>query len=249
METFKKVAIEILKEAGKPLHVNEITKLAQKRKWLKTTGKTPAATMWAQLVVDYNKNQENSIFIKKGPGIFGLNPKYFGKNIANIPKEPKYKISHGLSTKQKGDIVEARIAELITLYGINLSCYKPISDDEGIDLIVKEKGDFKAVFLQVKSNFNNDSKRPFVASVKRKHVVDKSCLGFVFCLFDISLGDISQYLWLVPAPDFIKMAHKDKNGLLGFVSGKLKKDTNKWDEFMIDKKDLAAKISEQLKRI
>jgi len=36
---------------------------------------------------------------------------------------------------------------------------------------------------------------------------------------------------------------------LGFVSGKQKKDSNKWDVFMIDKRDLASRVIEQLKRI
>lgn len=41
MNTFKGIAYEILKEAGKPLHTNEITQIALKRGWLKTAGKTP----------------------------------------------------------------------------------------------------------------------------------------------------------------------------------------------------------------
>jgi hypothetical protein len=41
--------------------------------------------------------------------------------------------------QNKKAIAEARIAELIMLYGdTTLSCYKPIFD-EGIDLIVKKK--------------------------------------------------------------------------------------------------------------
>ena len=62
-----------------------------------------------------------------------------------------------VSSKQKGDIAEARVAELITLYGdTEVSCFKPISDDEGIDLIVKPKGHLKALYIQVKSRFGTD---------------------------------------------------------------------------------------------
>jgi hypothetical protein len=150
---------------------------------------------------------------------------------------------------QKGNIVEARVSELILLYGTSLSCYRPLSDDEGIDLIVKKKGSLKSVYIQIKGNFNDDFSRPFVASVKQRSVVDSYSMAFVFCLFDTAKGDVHDYVWFVPAPDFIRMAHKDKNDLLGFVSGKQKKDSNKWDAFMIDKRDLANRVIEQLKRI
>ena len=74
-------------------------------------------------------------------------------------------------------------------------------------------------------------------------------MAFVFCLFDTAKGDVHDYVWFVPAPDFIRMAHKDKNDLFGFVAGKQKKESNKWDAFMIDKRDLAGRVIDQLKRI
>ena len=45
MSSFKDIAFQILKEAGRPLHSNEITQIALKKGWLKTAGKTPEATM------------------------------------------------------------------------------------------------------------------------------------------------------------------------------------------------------------
>lgn len=250
--TFKGIAYEILKEEGKQLHTNQITKIALSKGWLKSAGKTPEATMNAQLVVDVNKKGQNSLFKKVGPSTFTLNEaiKTIRKEQLNEEQDKKeYKISQTLSPPQKGDIVEARVAELITLYGNNLSCYRPISDDDGIDLIIKEKGSLNSIYIQIKSNFSDDFSRPFVASVKKKSILDKHSLGFVFCLFDTSKGDIHNYIWFVPAPDFIRLAHRDKNDLLGFVSGKQKRENNKWDAFMIDKRDLAERVIEQLKRI
>lgn len=252
INTFKGIAYEILKDAKKPLHSDEITKIALKNGWLKTAGKTPEATMNAQLVVDVNKNGAKSLFIKTAPSTFALNDEIHNvkeNELAEEHEKREYKISETLSPPQKGDIVEARVAELITLYGTNLSCYRPISDDDGIDLIVKEKGSLKSIYIQVKSNFSDDFSRPFVASVKEKSVVDNYSMSFIFCLFDTSKGDVHDYIWFVPAPDFVRMAHKDKNDLLGFVSGKQKKESNKWDAFMIDKRDLASRVIEQLKRV
>ncbi len=253
VNTFKGVAYEILKEADKPLHYEEITKIALKRGWLKTAGKTPAATMNAQLVVDVNKKGSGSLFIKTAPSTFALNETIKTikqeEELSEEHEEKEYKVSDTLMSVQKGNIVEARVSELVLLYGTNLSCYRPLSDDEGIDLIVKEKGSLKSIYIQIKSNFSEDFSRPFVATVKQRSAVDNYSMAFVFCLFDTSKGDVHDYVWFVPAPDFIRMAHKDKNDLLGFVSGKQKKDSNKWDAFMIDKRDLAGRVMEQLKRI
>lgn len=73
MNSFKNVAYQILSEAKKPLHINEITTIALKRGLLKTSGKTPQATMNAQLVMDIVENKDKSRFVKTGPSIFAAN--------------------------------------------------------------------------------------------------------------------------------------------------------------------------------
>lgn len=252
MNTFKSVAFEILKEAGKPLHSDEITKIAISKGWLNTAGKTPEATMNATLVVDTNKKGEKSLFKKIAPSTFSLNTGVKNidkKELSEEAEKKEYVLSETLNSVQKGNIAEARISELITLYGSKLSCYRPISDDEGIDLIVKEKYSLKSVYIQIKSNFSNDFSKPFVATVKKERVVDSYSMAIVFCLFDTSRGDIHDHIWFIPAPDFIRLSTRDKNDLLAFVSGKQKKESNKWDMFMIEKRDLASKVIDQLKRI
>lgn len=253
MNTFKEIAYQILKEVGKPQHSKEITGIALNRGWLKTAGKTPEATMNAQLIVDINFKKEKSRFVKTAPSIFGLNPEYkeIAKAIPKIKEEKVYKISKDISTKQKGDIAEARIAELITLYGdTTLACYKPLSDDEGIDLIVKEKGSLKTMYLQIKSRFGDNPDAIFTATTKTSSIGDNYSVALIFCFFDTSEGDLWDYLWFVPAPDFIKMANNLNSGkMLGFVAGRKKKETNKWDQYLIDKRELANMIIGQMKRI
>lgn len=73
--SFKEVAYKVLREATKPLHSEDITKIALKKGWLKTSGKTPEATMNAQLTVDVNKKGTKSLFAKIGPSIFTINEK------------------------------------------------------------------------------------------------------------------------------------------------------------------------------
>jgi hypothetical protein len=253
MNSFKDIAYQILKETDKALHSKEITKIALRRGWLKTAGKTPEATVNAQLIVDINSKKEKSRFIKTAPSIFGLNPNY--KEIVKIKpkvKEEKiYKTFKDISTKQKGDIAEARIAELITLYGdTTLSCYNPLSDDEGIDLIVKEKGSLKTIYLQIKSRFGDNPDAIFTATTKTASIEDNYSVALIFCFFDTNDGDLWDYLWFVPAPDFIKRANKlSKGKMLGFVAGRRKKETNKWDQYLIDKRELANIIISQMRRV
>ncbi len=252
MDSFKDIAYQILKELKKPLHSKEITKIALDRGWLKTAGKTPEATMTAQLVVDINAKKDKSRFIKTGPSIYGLNEKVIIPEKIKPSKEERiYKISKDVSSRQKGDIAEARIAELITLYGdTTLSCYKPISDDEGIDLIVKEKGSLKTMYIQIKSRFGDNPDEVFTATTKTSGMVDNYSMAIVFCYFDTEEGDLWDYLWFVAAPDFIKNANKLTGGnMLGFVAGRQKKESNKWDNYLIDKRDLANQIIAQMKRI
>lgn len=247
MTTFKSIAYQILKEAGKPLHSKEITKNALKKGILITEGKTPEATMNARLLVDINTKGKNSRFIKTTPSTFYVNINWNPK----FEKEKRYKISEGISPKQKGDIAEARIAELITLYGdASLSCYKPLSDDEGIDIVVKRKGGNKTFYIQVKSRFNEDLKNVSVMSIKRSTIMDSSTMGIVFCLFDTTKGDLWDYVWFVPAKKFIRLANEqDKGQRLIFVAGKQRRESNKWDQYLIDKRDLANKIIDQMRRI
>ena len=142
--------------------------------------------MNAQLVVDINSKKDKSRFAKTAPSTFGLNPEYKEPQKAETAKqENKYTISKDLSSKQKGDMAEARMAELITLYcDTTLSCYKPISDDEGIDLIVKRKESLKTMYIQIKSRFGDNPDDIFTATVKASSVVDRYSMALIFCFFD-----------------------------------------------------------------
>ncbi len=160
-----------------------------------------------------------------------------------------------ISPKQKGNITESRISELITLYGEkDLACYKPVSDDEGIDLIVKERISLNTIFIQIKSRFNPDR---FVADVRKTSLTNKYSMAFIFCIFrlDDKICDIDNELWFIPAPDFIeniKNAREVKHGnnnYYRFSSGIKKKTTNNWGKYVIHKNKLSDKIINLMKKI
>ena len=69
--SFKDTAYSILKSAKEPLSAQEIADRAMQKGILSTDGKTPAATMGAQLYIDINKNKKTR-FKKAGRGMFSL---------------------------------------------------------------------------------------------------------------------------------------------------------------------------------
>ena len=253
MKSFKDVAYKVLKDSGKPLHSKEITKIALKEGLLNTAGKTPEATMKSAIIVDINKKGKDSRFKKHSPSTFCVNEDFSNSEYSKSKKdEDSYKISKSVTTQQKGDIAEARVAELITLYGeIPLSCYKPVSDDEGIDLIVKEKRNFKkTMYIQIKSSFGNDPTKAFKQKIKQSSIVENYSMAIVFCFFDTEKGDLGDALWFIPAPDFLKRAHHSKGGKeVAFVAGRTKKESNNWNDYMIDKRDLGNAITKQMNRL
>lgn len=70
-QTFKEVAHQVLKTRNEPLTAKEIVDIALQEGILSTEGKTPDASMSAQLYVDINNNKKTK-FKKVGKGLFTL---------------------------------------------------------------------------------------------------------------------------------------------------------------------------------
>ncbi len=72
---FLEAAHEILKQAGHPLHYREIARRALEQGLIESRGKTPEATMNAQLAVNIKRAEESgppSPFVRVDRGVFGL---------------------------------------------------------------------------------------------------------------------------------------------------------------------------------
>ena len=252
-QSFKAIATTIITETGKPLHYREITRLAIERGILQTTGKTPWATMNAQLSMDIINNGENSIFYRAQPGFFGLKALGVVKTaeITGKARIIKHAVTASLNTKQKGDIAEARVAELLTLYGDEgLTCYRPISDDEGIDIIAKRRERLEVSYVQVKSSYGYKD-RGFVSSVREKQIINKERMIMVFVYFDLSQGDLFDQVFCIPAPDFLRLTANEnkKQGERVFTVGLRNPDRSKYAEFMIEKRELANRIIEIMDKL
>ena len=70
--TFKNAAFQVLLSEKRPMRIEDITDKAFKEGLIKTAGKTPNATMGAQLYTDIKTNKGNSIFAQLGKNRFGL---------------------------------------------------------------------------------------------------------------------------------------------------------------------------------
>lgn len=252
MKSFKDIAHSILQEARKPLHYREITNIALEKGLLKSEGKTPWATMNAQLSMDIKNHGDNSRFRRSEPGKFAISSMVTATNQKITSNAvAKHPINKDLNTKQKGDIAEARVAELITLYGNEgLSCYRPVSDDEGIDIIVKRRGSLEVVYIQVKSTFGYGD-RGFVSTVREKSVAAKDRMIMVFVYFDLSSGDLYDHIFCISGPDFLRLTHNEhkKPGHRVFTVNLNRPEKSKYAEYMIEKRELANRILEIMNRL
>jgi len=94
--TFLEAAYKILKKKRKPLHSKEILKIALKKGFIKTKGKTPEATMNTVLLCDIKAKGNKSKFVKVGPSTFAVNPRYkeVKKKTKKIMREIKQFSNH-----------------------------------------------------------------------------------------------------------------------------------------------------------
>jgi hypothetical protein len=158
-----------------------------------------------------------------------------------------------LSTQAKGDIVEDRIKEFLLLHGQGLlSVYKPVSDTEGIDLIVVRNGRFHPLFLQVKGRYTLHQGRSLILSVKVKTFTPHANYYVIGAYFDPNTLEVDSNLLFIPSKDLVKNAVKvsSKNGeWYRIVSSIGDKSSGKWTEYLIKKEDLATKLIEKFEEM
>lgn len=83
--SFTDAAEKVLEQFGdkKPMHYREVTEKALELGWIATEGKTPEATMYAQVLTEirrYQKRGEYPRFVQHGRGFMGLT-KWMGKGL------------------------------------------------------------------------------------------------------------------------------------------------------------------------
>jgi hypothetical protein len=151
----------------------------------------------------------------------------------------------GLSTMAKGDIVEDRIKEIILLYGQGeLSVYKPVSDNEGIDLIVVKNGIFQPLFLQVKGRFKLRGKN-ILCDVRLKTFKPHHSYFVVAAYFDPTTLDIHDRILFAPSKVVERegiLVNKGKDERRRIVTNIINPQKDKWVKYSMTKQDFVNEI-------
>lgn len=159
----------------------------------------------------------------------------------------------GLSSTAKGDIVEDRIKEQILLFGQGLlSVYKPVTDSEGIDLIVVKNGVFQPVFLQVKGRFNLQKNGVFLCDIRMKTFKPHHSYFVIGAYFDPKTLELHDKVLFVPTQIVEKegIKVKVKSEIRCRITTLLSEKTrSKWAPYIVSKKDIANKILEKFEEM
>lgn len=155
-----------------------------------------------------------------------------------------------ISSKQKGNITENRVVELITLGSKGrLTCYTPNSDDDGIDIIVNQKGQFKSLYIQVKSRYTLNKANQFIQNVGLSTFNIDVNFYIIFVYFNPNTLEIES-LWFVPSVEFKDNSYLKKAGdtykPFYRFSANPRVSLDKWEQYKVHKTQLGMTILEML---
>ena len=85
----REAAIQVLREVGQPLTAQQITEYLLSQGLWQTQGKTPHATVAAQLYTDIKKRGNASPFMQVGPNAFALRDGAPAPVVESTPTEKK----------------------------------------------------------------------------------------------------------------------------------------------------------------
>lgn len=176
---FKGAAIKVLSEAGKPLHIEEITKRAIAGGHLKTNSKIPSKTMWRAITDDIKKSAESK-FVKVAPSTYKLrhldpNPVDPENEILDLPATVTVETdsfatnieNNPMRAMQIATAGEYRVMSEMLLRGYGAD---KVMFDDGVDIYARKNG--RPFEIQVKTSTVKNGRHVVVIrkkSFERKH--------------------------------------------------------------------------------
>ena len=197
--SFTDAAFKVLDVFGKrqPMHYRKITTIAIQEGWLVSNGKTPEASLYAQVITEIQRRQKTGDvprFVQCGNGFIGLK-QWEGNSLAFQLEE--YNKSVALKLKKilqamKPSEFEELISQLLPKMGFEEVELTPLSKDGGIDVrgvMVTNNVIRTKMAVQVK-RWKNNVQSPIVQQVRGSLGVHEQ--GLIITLGDFSKGAIEE---------------------------------------------------------
>ena len=199
--SFIDCAQKVLEQFGgkRPMHYKEITEKALEKGWLVTGGKTPEATMYAQVVTEIKRQRkrgENPRFVQHGRGYVGLS-QWMGRGLAFQIEQHNQQVRKALRKRllaMKPEEFEELVSQLLTEMGFERVEVTKRSGDGGIDvrgtLVVGDVVRIKMAVQAKKWKLKNNILAPVVQQVRGSLGAHEQ--GLIITTSDFSAGAIKE---------------------------------------------------------
>ncbi|MGI6391219.1 MAG: HTH domain-containing protein [Kiritimatiellia bacterium] len=199
--SFIDCAQKVLEEfSGKnPMHYKEITEKALEKGWLVTSGKTPEATMYAQVITEIKRQQkrgERPRFVQHGRGYVGLS-QWMGRGLAFQIEQHNHQVRKVLRERllaMKPGEFEELISQLLAEMGFEMVEVTKLSGDGGIDvrgtLVVGDVVRIKMAVQVKKWKLKNNIQAPVVQQVRGSLGAHEQ--GLIITTSDFSPGAVKE---------------------------------------------------------
>ncbi|MES9819951.1 MAG: HTH domain-containing protein [Candidatus Thiodiazotropha sp.] len=199
--SFTDCAQKVLEEFGgkKPMHYKKITEKALEKGWLVTSGKTPEATMYAQVITEIKRHQKRGKrprFVQHGRGYVGLS-QWMGRGLAFQIEQHNTQIRKALRDRllamNPGEFEEL-ISQLLAEMGFEMVEVTKLSGDGGIDvrgtLVVGDVVRIKMAVQVKKWKPKNNVQAPVVQQVRGSLGAHEQ--GLIITTSNFSAGAIKE---------------------------------------------------------
>ena len=199
--SFTDCAQKVLETFGgkKPMHYKEITEKALQKGWLVTDGKTPEATMYAQVITEIKRQQkrgERPRFVQHGRGYVGLS-QWMGRGLAFQIEQHNHQVRKVLRERllaMKPGEFEEFISQLLAEMGFEMVEVTKLSGDGGIDvrgtLVVGDVVRIKMAVQVKKWKLKNNIQAPVVQQVRGSLGAHEQ--GLIITTSDFSPGAVKE---------------------------------------------------------
>ncbi|HIU17939.1 MAG TPA: restriction endonuclease [Candidatus Avidesulfovibrio excrementigallinarum] len=207
--SFADSAQRVLEASGNktPMHYREITQTALKNGWLKTNGKTPEATMYAQIITDIKRRQgrgEQPRFVQLGHGQIALS-QWNGHGLTAQIEQHNQRVRKALREKLMAmtaaefeDLISILLAEM----GFEDVEVTKVSGDGGIDvrgtLMIAGAIRLKMAVQAKKWSLKHHVQAPVVQQVRGSLGAHEQ--GLIITTSDFSSGAIKEAIQPNKAP-------------------------------------------------